>query len=280
MIYETRRKKELVEYYMKEEADAKGLVYVHWKKASAPGQWLLCDDGCVIRCKDVREYKIKRSRKPNRLVYTGVCYRNVTDKTMLPLEHMRIHTYGLIPIPWWQRFIKKYPMAVPLLTLAVFEGRLSMTRFRWTYRSGKGKYLYHKEDWDVFEQVAQEVFKGDRHLSKFNVKMIYSIDGVRDMINQNLAELIKERGITAPAVLDIMGEALALARSKGSAKDLLAVADRYATILAMPHTLRAAQSAINSKPQLSAPSDEEADRMYDSILNKQPMEDAIVTDIQ
>jgi hypothetical protein len=47
--------------YTREEADAKGIVYVPWRE-STPGMWALTDDGYVAQCLRLQEFTDKRGR--------------------------------------------------------------------------------------------------------------------------------------------------------------------------------------------------------------------------
>lgn len=277
MIYE-RRYAQPVEYHMRREADALGIQYVPWKEVTEVGQWMLTDDDVVILCTRYKHIVEKRgvkkvSERSRYMVGNPVSFAYKHGKRPLTfLNFMDTKSSGLVAEEWWKTKLRNNPKLLSMLASAVLHGFPLKHRIH-TYLNGSQRYMYSKEDWNVFYAIEKAV--GNKNINARNIKVLYSTDGAKDMIRKEIARIIEERGIDAEEVFDIMKEALDIARSRKSAKDLLAVADRYAAVLAMPHTQRGS-SAINQQGQLALPSAEENEAMYESILKTKGVEDAVI----
>lgn len=279
MMY-TRRHSPPVEYFMEKEAKERGMEYVPWRAITAVGQWMLTDDGVVVQCTKFKEIveiqakdKVNGKKRYRYKVGNAISYGYKHGKRPLTfLDFMEKRAHGLVAKEWWKIAFEQHPELLTMFAYCVLMGMPLRHRLH-IHQNGYTNYMYRRSDWETFTALDKKL--GYKHMNARRMKVLYSTDGAKEMIQNEIARIIEQKNISPEEVFNIMEEALKIARSKKSAKDLLAVADRYAAILAMPHTRR-----VSAQPsqQLALPTNEETDAMFDTILNnqKREMEDAIV----
>ena len=258
MIYVKGQSAPPVEYYTKDQADAKGIKYIHWKECSKAGQWLISDDGYVLKCKrfkvitEIQYKKTGRKRFRNK-IWTGLSISfSHQGKPLLIAEHIRCKDFGYYPRPWWKRFDINYPAVRHLLMKLVLTGELKFRK----------DLHYSYSEFGHMCKIANKMFDPKNGKTVYNVKQFFGVPEVRDMIRQDILDIAKKKGVTIEKVFELLAKAEEYGNDKKDGKVLIAIAKEYAGIVGM-----AALKTNNGDKQLP-PTDEDdsKERLFDSIL--------------
>ena len=264
MIYKKQKKGVEVEYYPEKEAKKLGLKYIPWREARQADQWVLSDDGYVLKTIYVKPLvELQKGGITPRTRYrikTTLAVRYPHGKNpMNVLEHMQARSYGLSPEPWYQEFDKKYPAIRSMLTKAVISGILRMRSIR----------KYDRHEYAEMIRIANKIFDKE-HKNWYHIRTYFGREEVREQIREDIIKLARKRGIDVDKVFDLLGEAEGMARTKKDAKVLVQLAKEYAAIIGIERTLKG-----NSTPQLPGSGEDlpGASEHYDRIIEKQSKQD-------
>jgi hypothetical protein len=249
-----------VEYYPQKEADKLGISYVPWRLAQKEGQWLLSDDGYVLKCTKVKTLvELQKGGKTPRVrskIWTSLATRYPHCKAPMNIqEHIKARSYGLVPTPWFKDFDSRYPAIRSLLVKMVVTGKVRMSKNR----------RYNAKDYEGFIEIANKIFGNHKYLRWYQVRTFFGREEVREMIRQDIAAIAKKKGVTVDKVFELLNEAEQLGRGKKDGKVLLAVAKEYAGIIGLTQLMKPAGNDRSLPPH----PDEElpgAEAAFDRII--------------
>lgn len=250
MIFYKRQTDKEVEYYRQEEADELGLEYIPWRDAVTEGQWVLTDDGYVLKTTKVKtivETRYKKTRVRRR-IHTGLCWRYPHSKLPMEIErHMEVGHYCMIPKEWWERYKVAYPALDRLLIKAILLGELPFGTER----------VYTDAQREVFKRIAEKIMdNGNGH----NVRIYFNRNEVRMGLQEEIKKMAAEQECTLEEVFKLYKEAKVIARRDENIKGLIMVGDRYASIIGMTSKL----VTTPEQKQLPLPED---DAMFQKVLS-------------
>jgi hypothetical protein len=190
--------------YTREEADAEGLKYVHWKDVEEGG-WALTDDQFVAKC-------VKRKKHKGGTQFTfpfGRPWRSSHECN------------------FWEYYTKGAFYTSSPMTWAEAEARRGRTaRVVKAYAS---MLLGGKIDWKALGQI----YRPNQAVPEATVRRLFRREEIKSMADAEVARLLKEKGITKETVLEMYMEAKDLAKGTEDPKAIITVADRLADLLEM-----------------------------------------------
>ncbi len=196
--------------YSKEEADATGIKYVHWKQAQ-PGDWALSDDGYVGECLKSKAYT-DRNRA----------------KVLVTLSFGRMWVYPSAKLEYLPRKAKgAYSYCSPT-TWADVEARMTRTK-----RTVHAYALMVIDGQGVDWKKLGLIYRPDQRIPGATVRRLFKQEAIREMIDKRFRELISARGITEGDVIDMLLNAFKMAGNNKDAKEMRMVAEDFSKMLDM-----------------------------------------------
>lgn len=249
-----------IEYFTKDEAIQLGLSFVPWRQATKDKEWVLSDDGYVlktVRVKYITELQPGgKTPRVRRRVITGLAVRYPHGKRPMNIkEHIKAKSYGLLPEPWYVAFDKQEPAIRKLLAELVLTGKLSMDEGR----------RYTRREYGHIVELAKRIF-GEDQFAWMRIRTYFGNEEVRKMIRVDIMQLAKERNFTVERVFELLEKAITFGEAKADGKVLIAVAKEMASIVNMPHTNKATRMG-----GLPPPPDEDKpmlDAHYDQMIEE------------
>jgi hypothetical protein len=255
MIHSKNNGATLVEYHREKEAKHLGIKYVYWRDVKETGEWVLSDDGFVLRTTEVKYITElqKRGKTPRvrRRVKTGLCVRYPHGRMPMNIEDcVKNRSYGLVPKKWWEDFEDRYPAVRHLLMKLVLTGQLKMSENR----------KYTRAEYDEIVKIAERIFD-TKHKTWYHIRTYFGREEVRDQIRKDIIAIAERRGITPERVFDLLAQAEKIGTDKKDGKILIAIAREYAGIIGMAASLK------DNSPQLPPGEGTENDPMFDMVLS-------------
>lgn len=190
----------------KQEADEREEEYVHWKDA-VPGEMAISDDNYVAVC-------LKRNKYKNSIEITMPYGRMwVSKKAKLLYEpHRNTEQYSQSGTRTWQEresSLQRTKNAVKLyVDMLLGSGKIDWLQIGNAYRPDQEKP-------DV---TARRLFKQKR---------------IKGMVDTKIQEYLDERELNQGDVLDVIAEAITIARTNGDPSNMLRGAEQYIKIMDM-----------------------------------------------
>ena len=190
----------------KQEADEREEEYVHWKDA-VPGEMAISDDNYVAVC-------LKRNKYKNSIEITMPYGRMwVSKKAELLYEpHRNTEQYSQSGTRTWQEresSLQRTKNAVKLyVDMLLGSGKIDWLQIGNAYRPDQEKP-------DV---TARRLFKQKR---------------IKGMVDTKIQEYLDERELNQGDVLDVIAEAITIARTNGDPSNMLRGAEQYIKIMDM-----------------------------------------------
>jgi len=195
------------EIYTKQEADDAGMVYVHWKEA-VTGDWCLTDDDYVAEALKVSEYdgNQKHKNKYIRMPFGYVLYNpKYPTKKFRAIGRSTPHTYTGKPE------MEVRSKQAPMKNLAV------------TYAQTMDKDL-----------AIELAFPGGvNNNARGRYKRMMRTEVFGKMVREQLQLLLSEHGMTEAYTLDLLAEAIEMAKGKGDVTNILKAVDNLQTMHGM-----------------------------------------------
>lgn len=190
----------------KKEADDRDLQYVYWKNAQK-GELALSDDGYVAECIDRKQYKNAEQ------VVMPYGRMWISDRAKLTYEnHRNTGEYSQCgTLTWEERESRttRTKNAVNLYVQMMMQtGKIDWMQIGKTYRSDQAKP----------DLTAKRLFKTEK---------------IKSMVDDKIQEYLTERDLNEGDVLDIIANAIELARSNGDPSNMLRGAEQYIRIMDM-----------------------------------------------
>lgn len=200
--------------YTKDEADAEGIPYKHWTEAE-PGEMALSDDGWVAELWYAKTYATKSGglRRALKLAY-GDYWQVLGSNKTYPIKYEDKRGTGLYshskPRSWDEREL----------------------------RSSRGKRLVraYVAQWMTGEldyKKLGEVYRKDQKIPEATVKRVLKSELFMQAIEDEIEKLMTGKGITKEYVLDIMKEAVEIAKEERDPDILLKAAKEFRVLLGM-----------------------------------------------
>lgn len=192
--------------YTQDEADEKKITYKPWKECHA-GDFALSDDGYVGECIARNNYK-----KAIELQFVfGRMW--LSDRARLLYEPRRESgNYASISTASWDFIESKQARtqrAVDIYTRMMLGGE--------------------GIDWSIIGKA----YRPDQKRPDLTAKRLFKQESVKKMVDKKIDEALKERGISEGAVLDVIADAIGIARVKEDPGTMLRGAEQYIRILDM-----------------------------------------------
>ena len=209
------------EIYTKQEADDAGMVYVPWKEAKT-GDWALTDDDYVAEALRVSEYagNQKHTNKYVRMAFGYVLYNpQYATKKFRVKGRSTPHTYTGKP----EMEIRS--KQAPMKNLAV------------TYAQTMNK--------DLAIELAFPGGVNENARGRYKRMMRTEVFG--KMVREQLQLLLSEHGMTEAYTLDLLAEAIDMAKNKKDVTNMLKAVDNLQTMHGMNE-----KSKVKTTQQLEA----------------------------
>lgn len=197
-----------VEYpiYAQDEADKLGLNYLHWKDC-AIGDWGISDDGYVSTCINKKDYKTGTEVT---FAY-GKQWITISSK----LEFLKHHASG------------NY---IGVSTKSHMEKELKTRRSQNVVSAYLTYVMAGKSpDWDKLGQI----YRPDQEKPAITVKRLLKTKGMKDMIEEKMKEILTDKGIDEGFVLDVIKDAIEVAKVKEDSGNMIRAAKELGDLLDM-----------------------------------------------
>lgn len=200
------------EAYTLEEAADRDIEAVHWHDA-LPNRWAKTDDGYVVRCVRVIEYKEKRGQKRTRryMEFTcGAIFVGKHNKLNFMERYERNELSGLPGRSWIDKEIRRHRvfMAVQAFVSMAIRGVI---------------------DWDKLGLI----YRPDQKIPRATVRRLFKQEKVQIMVKEELRKTLAEEGLTVKWVAEKIKEAATLALQVKEPGTILKAADMTAELLEM-----------------------------------------------
>tara|TARA_R100001594_G_scaffold82226_2_gene116726 strand:- start:3185 stop:3979 length:795 start_codon:yes stop_codon:yes gene_type:complete len=192
--------------YSQDEADKQGLPYIHWKDCE-PGDWGISDDGYVAICITRNSYK-----KGTEMTFP---YGKQWITSSSKLEFLKHHATG------------NY---VGVTTKSHMDKELKTRRSQDMVNA----YLIYimagrTPDWDKLGQI----YRPDQKKPAVTVKRLLKTKGMKQMIEEKMKEILTDRGIDEGFVLDVIKDAIEVAKVKEDSGNMIRAAKELGDFLDM-----------------------------------------------
>jgi len=191
--------------YTKSEADKEKIEYKYWKECE-PGDWALSDDDHVCQLLDIKTYRSrdKTARHHYRFPFGYVSFMNSQRKSIKCIAGGRDYTI---------------------------------------IKDGCLVYKDKKRGNDKKNFVAAFAATGDADLATAilypnpserkitNGRKFIKTEQFRKMLREEIQDVLKDNGITEGSVIDLLKEAVELARAKGDISSFIRVAENFQKML-------------------------------------------------
>jgi hypothetical protein len=209
--------------YTKEEADAKGIEYVHWSRAEE-GQWCITDDDFVTQLvRKAGPYREHRGSEEERYQVTFPFCRR-----WLGTQELRYEEYRVSDLRPWLR------------------DELSRDRFRRALRLYASLIItkgYPLSDADM--HAVGIAYRPDQKIPAATFSRMMRYQESREMLTKEIENLLEERGINRGKVVDMFKEAFETARETGNSATMRSVAKDLSEMLDMkPEARRSSNNQI------------------------------------
>ena len=192
--------------YTKEEADEKQITYKPWKDCVA-GDFGLSDDGYVAECIAHNQYKTSIELQFS----FGRMW--LSDRARLLYEPRRLSgNYATVSTASFEYLEGKHARtqrAVDIYTRMLLGGTTI--------------------DWSIIGKA----YRPDQKRPDLTAKRLFKQEAVKNMVDKKIDKALKEKGITEGEVLDVIADAITLARTKEDPGTMLRGAEQYIRILDM-----------------------------------------------
>jgi len=192
--------------FTESEAKERGLEYSHWKTVNK-GELGLSDDGYVAECLAVTQYK-----DASQAVFPyGRMWRS--GKAQLLYEpHRNTGEYSQTGTRTWE------------------ERESALTRTKNAVNLYVSMFMQTgKIDW---KQLGQ-AYRPDQRDPSATVKRLFKQERIKGMVDTKIQEYLDKRELDQGDVLDIIADAVELARQNGDPSNMLRGADQYIRIMDM-----------------------------------------------
>ena len=197
--------------YTVDEADERGIGYVHWMHGQQ-GDWVRSDDGYVVQLLDVKEYYDSRRSKISRFdVYTIFYTYSVAKRThwhsYFTVEKSLRGMGAISGKPWQERFVKsrtgrRWIVFVATMLLDKNPDMMAMAEF-----------LGFDKKYPESSLIMVKRYLRDRLIEK--------------AIMVQMSQFLNEKGITYDKVLEEYQEILAKAKADGKYSDALKILEKF-----------------------------------------------------
>ena len=192
--------------YTKDEALHRDLVYKPWKDCKA-GDYGISDDGYVAECVKRTKYKTQTEiqfpfgkawiNKSAKLLYEprriSGNYDGVSHKSYEELEAQKSRTKRTVDV-----YVRMLLGGGPL-------------------------------DWSMLGNI----YRPDQQRPDLTARRLFKMEGVKRMVDKRIDQALKEKGISEGEVLDVISDAITIAKEKKDPSSMLRGAETYVRILDM-----------------------------------------------
>tara|TARA_R100001082_G_C4349390_1_gene153822 strand:- start:230 stop:946 length:717 start_codon:yes stop_codon:yes gene_type:complete len=192
--------------YTKQEALDRDISFKEWKVCTA-GDFGVSDDGYIAECVKRTKYK-----KQTEIQFPfGKAWISKTAKLLYEPRRLTGNYDGVSSRSWQD-----------------IEARKSRTKnvvdvyVRMLLNGGP-------IDW----QQLGEMYRSDQKRPDLTVKRLFKLEKVKKMVDKRIDDALKERGIDEGEVLDVIADAIAIAKEKKDPSNMLKGAETYVRILDM-----------------------------------------------
>lgn len=198
--------------YTQEEADEQKIPYVKWREG-APGDWCLTDDGYVGKCLWVRTFKAKGKRE--------------APRTMMKFTFARAYKNGKTVLEWYPR--KETRDYSGLKPRNWVEKEALRMRTKRTVQVFAQQILLGKVD---YKQLGI-VYRPDQKIPEATVRRLLKQEKIKEMVTEEIKALLGQKGVSEASVIDLLQEALDLARQKQDVASFLRTVENFQEMLGM-----------------------------------------------
>lgn len=198
--------------YTKEQAHAKKLDYVYWKKAQE-GQWGCTDDGYVAKCYDRKNYTDKHGKTKTFIKLTcGVGWDTQFSKINFELNHE------------YRVYSKTNPKrSYDAQENGTTRAKNAITSYaQMVVNAGKVDY-----------SALGQIYRPDQQNPEATVRRFLKQRVSRKMVEKKLKELLLEKKVTKEFALNNLIRALQMSEDKGDVNNFLKANDYIMDLLEM-----------------------------------------------
>ena len=192
--------------YSKRESDEKDITYKEWKKCDS-GDFGLSDDGYVAECVARNEYK-----GGTELQFSfGRMWANSNSK-LLYIPRRESGNYATVSSATWEFIEGKHARtqrAVDIYTRMLLGGG--------------------SIDWSIIGKA----YRPDQKRPDLTAKRLFKQESVKRMIDERIDKALQEKGISEGEVLEVIADAIKIAKEKQDPASMLRGAETYVRILDM-----------------------------------------------
>ena len=192
--------------HSKQEAKDRELDYVYWKEAKE-GELCVSDDGYVAECIQRKKYKDSEQ------IVTPYARMWISDRAKLTYEnHRDSGEYGQCgTLSWEDRESRKTRTknAVNLYVQMMMQ---------------TGKIDWHK---------LGDVYRKDQAHPDLTAKRLFKTETIKRMVDKKIQDYLDDRDMNQGDVLDIISEAIELAKNNADPSNMLRGAEQYIRIMDM-----------------------------------------------
>jgi hypothetical protein len=192
--------------HTKQEADDRELEYVHWKKAQK-GDLAISDDNYVAECVQRKKYKdAEQVTMPYGRMW-------ISDKAKLLYEpHRNTGEYSQCGTLTWEERESRTTRTKNAVKLYV-QMMMQTGKIDWT--------------------VLGKAYRPDQFKPDATVKRLFKTEQVKGMVDKKIQEYLDERELNQGDVLDVIADAITIARNNADPSNMLRGAEQYIRIMDM-----------------------------------------------
>ena len=192
--------------HTEQEAIERQLEYSYWKDAKA-GDLCISDDGYVAECIQRNKYKDAEQ------IVTPYARMWISDRAKLTYEnHRDTGEIGQCGTLSWEERERRQTRPKNAVSAYV---QMMMT---------SGKIDWHK---------LGEIYRKDQAKPDLTAKRLFKTETIKRMVDKKIQEYLDERDMNQGDVLDIISEAIELAKQNGDPSNMLRGAEQYIRIMDM-----------------------------------------------
>lgn len=198
---------------------------VPWRQAKV-GDWAITDDNYV--CEYLAEIKIGKTG----LIMEFSCARCMTGQKKPFLFEERLQTRD-----WWS------------ITPRSWQGREARrARTKQTVQAFAAQIISGTVDFKVLGQI----YRPNQAIPEATVRRLLKQEEIKHMVREEIAKTLSKNGVTPDRVIQIINEAVEIAKKKGDPGNMLRGAENFSEMLEMKPKL-----ALNSPPPIPVVSEED-----------------------
>ena len=192
--------------YTKEEADERDIIYCHWKDAGS-NDWGVSDDGFVFQVIKKKTYTDRNKQVRD---FFTLPFGNKWGGKKAELSYQS-YINGEMEKRWEEREVGK-------------------TRTKNAVNAYVAMMLSNKP---IDYAILGDIYRPDQKIPEATARRLFKMEKIKQLVEQKTREVLAEKGITKESVIQMIVDAIEVARHKQDAGNMLKGADNLADYLEM-----------------------------------------------